>query len=184
MSDIVHVIVSRQMDQWISSCCTQVATCTGGVNPLGYTKSDIAGRGSTGLELHVVIQKGRITSFTHLNHIPPRIKARHNQLNQKSKPLVSHTSRSCHLTSAASVCKKIKPSKPATGNHDTRNEGAVVCDTTLCAMQQMPLCFCPFFHHVFFMPSFMLPFVLASISRSSVLVSTKNICQLHIPSKK
>jgi hypothetical protein len=35
----------------------------------------------------------------HLTQISPRMKTRHKS-NQKSKPLVSHTSRSCHLTSA------------------------------------------------------------------------------------
>jgi hypothetical protein len=57
-----------------------------------------------------------------------------------------------------------------------------------------PICFFPFFHHVFgfilkassFSPSSCLhaSFRLASISRSSVLVSTKNNSQLHIPPRK
>jgi hypothetical protein len=87
------------------------------------------------------------------------------------------------------VCKKIEPSKPAPGNHDTRiRELCVRCDTGWYAQcNECPICFFPFFRHVFgfiLQPFFMLPFVLASISRSSVLVSIKNICQLPIPHPK
>jgi hypothetical protein len=119
------------------------------------------------------------------------------EVNQKSKPLVSHTSRSCHLTSARKcVCKKksIEPSKPSLtpvqqgAMHEMRQTGWYA------QCNKCPICFFPFFHHVFgfilkassFSPSSCLhaSFRLASISRSSVLVSTKNICQLPVPHLK
>jgi hypothetical protein len=126
--------------------------------------------------------KSTFLTSTSLNISPSIPETKIGTSNQKSKPLVSHTSRSCHLSSARKcVCvkKEIEPSKTTPS---TRNREVMPC--TAVRNATAPLCFFPFFHHVFFMSSFMLPFILASISRSSVLVSTKNICQLPIPHAK